>query len=379
MKVDRNDPCPCGSGEKYEKCCMEKDMKEEYSLKPHEIFELAGSVLEKAFRYIKNPLYFEDIEKAEKIFFDYGDDEELDRTLVHPTDYNNFSAWLVCDYKLEEDGMTPIELLLDRKGEELSEDERTMAKKLSMSFLSLYDAVSVVPEEGETTLRNLFTYHAETIIDRAVAQLAGRNVFFALRLLEWEDFIFAVGDLYVYHGELKERILMFLKNRLVDKFALVQPSIISSLKTKGFLFNHLQMQMRQDVPVRRKESAIKEEEELKKKEEERKKQEQKSVVSRSHFMVENYDKVKEFLESSVQTDIEKSEKGETVFTWSRNPGRALTHHNDGKIKLSKRKLIFESTGERDFEDGKTFIRKNLKGYVNYMYDDLEKRRGFARG
>jgi hypothetical protein len=25
MKIGRNDPCPCGSGKKYKKCCFEKD------------------------------------------------------------------------------------------------------------------------------------------------------------------------------------------------------------------------------------------------------------------------------------------------------------------------------------------------------------------
>ena len=25
MKIGRNDPCPCGSGKKYKKCCLEKD------------------------------------------------------------------------------------------------------------------------------------------------------------------------------------------------------------------------------------------------------------------------------------------------------------------------------------------------------------------
>ncbi len=25
MKTGRNDPCPCGSGQKYKKCCEEKD------------------------------------------------------------------------------------------------------------------------------------------------------------------------------------------------------------------------------------------------------------------------------------------------------------------------------------------------------------------
>ena len=26
MKVGRNDPCPCGSGIKYKKCCLGKDI-----------------------------------------------------------------------------------------------------------------------------------------------------------------------------------------------------------------------------------------------------------------------------------------------------------------------------------------------------------------
>ena len=25
MKVGRNEPCPCGSGKKYKKCCLAKD------------------------------------------------------------------------------------------------------------------------------------------------------------------------------------------------------------------------------------------------------------------------------------------------------------------------------------------------------------------
>ncbi len=29
-KIGRNDPCHCGSGKKYKKCCLEKDEKERY-------------------------------------------------------------------------------------------------------------------------------------------------------------------------------------------------------------------------------------------------------------------------------------------------------------------------------------------------------------
>ncbi len=28
MNVGRNDPCPCGSGKKYKKCCLAKDEEE---------------------------------------------------------------------------------------------------------------------------------------------------------------------------------------------------------------------------------------------------------------------------------------------------------------------------------------------------------------
>ena len=33
-KVGRNDPCPCGSGKKYKKCCMAKDQAQEEDTSP---------------------------------------------------------------------------------------------------------------------------------------------------------------------------------------------------------------------------------------------------------------------------------------------------------------------------------------------------------
>ncbi len=40
-KVGRNDPCPCGSGKKYKKCCMEKDREEASFERARELAELA--------------------------------------------------------------------------------------------------------------------------------------------------------------------------------------------------------------------------------------------------------------------------------------------------------------------------------------------------
>lgn len=31
QKIERNDPCPCGSGKKYKKCCLDKENRNEAS------------------------------------------------------------------------------------------------------------------------------------------------------------------------------------------------------------------------------------------------------------------------------------------------------------------------------------------------------------
>ena len=38
FKLGRNDPCPCGSGKKYKKCCLPKD--EEEKRNRYEMVEL---------------------------------------------------------------------------------------------------------------------------------------------------------------------------------------------------------------------------------------------------------------------------------------------------------------------------------------------------
>ena len=43
-KPGRNDPCPCGSGQKYKRCCLEKDQAQRYQL-PQELLNDLKAVL----------------------------------------------------------------------------------------------------------------------------------------------------------------------------------------------------------------------------------------------------------------------------------------------------------------------------------------------
>ena len=58
LKAGRNEPCPCGSGKKYKKCCMQAK----------EINENAKrSLKEKLIEFSREPVFKTDLEKAKKI------------------------------------------------------------------------------------------------------------------------------------------------------------------------------------------------------------------------------------------------------------------------------------------------------------------------
>jgi len=46
MKIGRNDPCSCGSGIKYKKCCMDKDDQEEHESRRADLTPVNSWILE---------------------------------------------------------------------------------------------------------------------------------------------------------------------------------------------------------------------------------------------------------------------------------------------------------------------------------------------
>lgn len=384
MKIDRNDPCPCGSGKKYKKCCMdkeeEKEMDEQHNdtFTPEDIMALSDSVFNKAFHFIKSSKYYDDLDRSREIFFDLGPDETLEPSHIQPIDHNNYMLWFMCDYVLENEGVTPLELFAERMAEYITEDERELALVLSKSSLALYEALSVDPQEQIATLWNLFTLQGYEVLEPRVVQVAREGLFFALRLAPWQNMVFSVGDMYVYPQDFKEHMLMFLKNKLVDPRAIVPRSLTELIKDKGYVFNHLQMMVRGTSP---KSQLDDEEDDIDEEPEEEKsvEVEKEAVVSlaRAHFMVEDFDKVKEKLDTMNLAKLNRFDDKGFEYDWSKTPARRLSGEIDGKIILTRRKLVFETRESHCLEDGKSDIRKALKPYVKYMYDDMEKRRILA--
>lgn len=70
-KAGRNEPCPCGSGKKYKKCCLPAHEEARKTLPPHELQAMAErakakEALDKDVERGFDILFFQDFEKAEK-------------------------------------------------------------------------------------------------------------------------------------------------------------------------------------------------------------------------------------------------------------------------------------------------------------------------
>lgn len=69
MKAGRNEPCPCGSGKKYKKCCMAKDAVVEIrKVREERFFQLKHELSEEIYQFLERSLPFSEKLRAETAF-----------------------------------------------------------------------------------------------------------------------------------------------------------------------------------------------------------------------------------------------------------------------------------------------------------------------
>jgi hypothetical protein len=148
-KIGRNDPCPCGSGRKYKKCCLMKE--DELATRQRE----EGMAVSHALDWLTQHYQEQVSEVLDAEFFGAFDEEERDRLskvspgfqeLVHI----NSCEWLICDSFIEVKGKrTPVrELLLGLGGPLLPTASMDWLQRLGERLLSLYEVRKVKPGEG---------------------------------------------------------------------------------------------------------------------------------------------------------------------------------------------------------------------------------------
>ena len=149
QKIGRNEPCPCGSGKKYKKCCLAKEqgkasrLREESNVAKNALDWLGTTYPEEVGSAIQKGLY-SGLKKAEKQSLDELPDEKKELLSI------NIGEWLLTDAKiaLKDEQMPVRKLLLGQDGPTLSDAGRAWLTSLGARALSLFEVRQLKPGQG---------------------------------------------------------------------------------------------------------------------------------------------------------------------------------------------------------------------------------------
>ena len=162
MKAGRNDPCPCGSGKKYKKCCLGKDLAPSQALYYQRLAEAHDRLVKKLLPY------------AERIFGEHAVGVAMDEFLLWPETEDEieeemfqrvqpiFWPWYLFNWEYDEidakialpgpEGSTIAELYAEAHADKLDPLERRVIDGLNRKPYSFWEVLSVDKGQGMTLI-----------------------------------------------------------------------------------------------------------------------------------------------------------------------------------------------------------------------------------
>ena len=232
MKPGRNDSCPCGSGKKYKKCCLNKDIDKtgtEDSLRER----LINEMLEFAEKKCGHSVY-----DAYSFFWDeFNPEEHLDDKVALQMVNINFWDWFIYDWVME-DGQKVIDHFITQN-QHLKEEERGLLNRMRESTISLYEIQEVFPEKGFIA-KDLLLGGDFEIKEKLGTRTLVRWDVLAIRLLPLDGSYVITGSVYPYSQRRKNEIIKGIMDHF-DDYKIDYPDVPlrDFLKEESWIFNFL--------------------------------------------------------------------------------------------------------------------------------------------
>ena len=153
-KVGRNEPCHCGSGKKYKKCCLDKNRQagDEKStnwneIKQEEKLSKNQVATSKAINYLEKK-YDNIFHKSAQHFIGYHNQEEIKQKLSDQLMMQLLNEHFLLDYEDEKLDTTMLKAYLRERGDELDEEEKKSLKVKTDSYKTLYEIQEIKTGQG---------------------------------------------------------------------------------------------------------------------------------------------------------------------------------------------------------------------------------------
>jgi hypothetical protein len=172
-KPGANDPCPCGSGKKYKKCCRDSAASTAYTLGERaSAYAKLNDFIDERFGEEENLAY----EEFWGRFLDEAD--ELPDDIAQTSEFIQ-EVWFAADEPVA-DGQTVLDVLFVEG--ELTSGEKAFLSALRRSSMRLYEAVEVVPGSS-LTLRDVVEGGSVSVNERSASRSIHRFDWLATRVV----------------------------------------------------------------------------------------------------------------------------------------------------------------------------------------------------
>ncbi|MFO7816493.1 MAG: SEC-C metal-binding domain-containing protein, partial [Desulfovibrionales bacterium] len=239
MKVGRNDPCPCGSGKKFKKCCLEKRAVSDLGYR--RISSAQNGLVDKLTEYAARDLGEEVLSVAVTDFLQEDSDPSLLWDEIDEEFTPVFWPWLFYIFELDQvdidelglsgqmqPDMTVAEIFIEDKGHELEKLELELLESCIRKQFSFFEVEDVQPGQGFQAV-NLLTgqRHWANEISASKELKQGEIIYALIVEIRGHTTIIANGQ-YKFYPRFKIDILRFLEG-LEENFESVTDDLLLKL------------------------------------------------------------------------------------------------------------------------------------------------------
>ncbi len=344
MKPGRNDPCSCGSGKKYKKCCLSLT----YTAKGKED-SIRERLVQDLLQYFRKN-YDDSLDDAYPEFWeDFNPEEHLDKFTLPMADIN-FWEWIVHDYVIDDENEKSLIDLFIESNRKLSLDEHRVLKMMNHSIISLYEVQEVFPGKG-LLLKDLLLGGEYDVNEKAATGSLRKWDTFATRLLHIDGKYIMSGAVYPYNLKLKDGILEDIHAEFED-YGLDYPdaTLDEFLKENSWLFNFYWYDMIQHpVPLNFATTSG-----------------EPFLISESIFKI-----VDKSAAMSILQTIKGFEQDEDNFVWLDKQNKEGSATVLGNVEIKGNKLILSCNSKKRLEKGKKLILKSAADELSHKVDTFQ--------